>query len=106
MKDELEIIEEVKSPFKIGLVTYISFLTMGLVPLLIYVFDFISPIRADLFLYASVLTGIAFIIVGALKAYVNQSNYLRAIAETVILGAVAAIMAYFVRDLIEGIVRG
>lgn len=105
MTEELEMIEEVKSPFKIGLITYISFLAIGIVPLFIYVVDFITKMDINLFLYSSIFTGIAFIIIGAMKAYVNQTNSVKAIAETLILGAVAAIVAYYVGDIIEGLIR-
>lgn len=105
MKEELEMIPEVKSPFKIGLTTFLSFLVIGLVPLLVYVVDYVTNIDIQLFLYSSVLTGVAFVIIGALKAYVNQTILWKAILETLILGAVAAVVSYFVGDIIEGIIR-
>lgn len=105
MKDELEMMEETRSPFKIALTTYISFIVIGIVPLLIYVTDFIMETTLNLFLYSSIFTGIAFIIIGAMKAYINETSLLKAIAETLILGAVAAIASYFVGDIIESIVR-
>jgi VIT1/CCC1 family predicted Fe2+/Mn2+ transporter len=37
MKEELGLIEENKSPFKIGLITFLSFLLLGFIPLLVYV---------------------------------------------------------------------
>jgi len=40
MKEELEMTEDPKSPIAMGAVTFGSFLLMGLIPLLVYVFDF------------------------------------------------------------------
>lgn len=106
MKEELEMIEEVKTPFRIGLTTYISFLLIGLVPLLIYVIDFINPLEVNLFFYAAMMTGAAFVLVGALKAYVSEANLIKGILETVVLGAIAAVVAYYVGDLVEGLLHG
>lgn len=105
MKEELEMIPEEKSPFRIGFTTFISFLVIGFIPLLVYVIDFSMPIGERLFFYASLLTGVAFVIIGALKAYVSQSNILKAILETVLLGAVAALVSYYVGDVIESFLK-
>ena len=104
MKEELEMIEEDKSPFAIGAVTYVSFLLIGLIPLMIYVADYINPIDQNLFLIASILTAIGFLIIGWLKSYVNQTSKLRGIVETLLLGGIAALVAYYVGDVLEGII--
>ncbi|WP_281648811.1 VIT1/CCC1 transporter family protein [Parendozoicomonas sp. Alg238-R29] len=58
MKEELNMIEETKSPFKMGLVTYIAFILIGLIPLTVYVWDYFQPINANRFLLTSIFTGI------------------------------------------------
>ncbi len=73
MKDELEMIKDDKSPVFIGGVTFISFLLIGLIPMLIYVIDFANPISGNLFLYTSILTGIGFLIVGLLKSFPSEN---------------------------------
>lgn len=105
-RDKNEQIDSNKSPFFVGLSTYISFLIMGFIPLLIYVVDLISEVTVDLFTVASVLTGLVFILIGALKAYVTNKKYLKGIAQTLILGAIAAVVAYYVGDILEQIVNG
>lgn len=95
-----------KSPIFIGLFTYISFIIMGFIPLLVYVIDLIQEVDWNLFLVASILTGIVFIIIGTLKAYVTNGKYLKGIAQTLILGALAAAVAYYVGDILEQIVNG
>jgi len=104
LKEEMKIIPENKSPLKIGGVTYFSFILIGIIPLLIYVLDFILPIKGDLFMFASVLTGLGFLIIGWLKAYVNNTRIPKGIIETLALGAIAAIVAYFIGDFLASII--
>lgn len=101
MKDELSMMRDGKSPFKIGLATLISFILIGLIPLLVYLWDFFFPTDLNVFLWTSVLTGSAFMIVGWLKGFVNQTSALRSISETVALGLLAAVVAYYVGDVLE-----
>ncbi len=103
MKDELGMIRDTKSPFKIGLATLISFSAVGLIPLLVYLWDFFFPSEINVFLWTSLLTAFAFFIVGWLKGIVNQTSKLKSVTETVALGLLAAIVAYFVGDLLEQI---
>lgn len=101
MKDELNKIEESRSPFLIGLVTYVSFLFVGIIPLFIYVWDYFSPINGNLFFISSSLAAIGFIIIGILKTSVNETKVWRGVAETLLLGTLAAAVAYFVGALLE-----
>ena len=101
MKDELGMMRESKSPFKIGLATLISFVLVGFIPLMVYLYDFFFPTDLNIFLWTSILTGIAFMIVGWLKGIVNQTSKLRSISETLALGLLAAIVAFYVGDLLE-----
>ncbi|TDQ15263.1 VIT1/CCC1 family predicted Fe2+/Mn2+ transporter [Algoriphagus boseongensis] len=101
MKDELGMMRDSKSPFKIGLATLISFILVGFIPLMVYLWDFFFPIQINTFLWTSILTGLAFLIVGWLKGIVNQTSALRSILETVALGVLAAVVAYYVGDLLE-----
>lgn len=95
-----------KSPIFVGLSTYISFLIMGFIPLFIYVIDLFQDVSWNLFVIASILTGIVFIVIGALKALVTNGKYVKAIAQTLILGALAAMVAFYVGDVLEKIVNG
>jgi vacuolar iron transporter family protein len=106
MKNEFELSESGKSPFKIGLVTFMSFLIVGLIPLTVYVFDLLGAGISNPFFWSSTLTGIGFIIIGFLKAHVTQTRLVNGIAETLLLGSLAAAVAYFVGDALEHIVLG
>lgn len=106
MKEELEMMEEQKSPFLMGLVTYVSFVLVGLIPLLIYVWDYLGSVSGSLFVWSSVLTALGFIIIGVLKTYVTQTNVWRGVMETLVLGAIAALISYYVGDVLESLVAG
>lgn len=105
MKEELGMSKETKSPFYIGFATFISFITIGIIPLLVYLYDFIWAVEGNRFLYACLLTSAGFILIGAMKAYINRTNWVRDILGTLLLGALAAAVAYFVGDFIEGLIR-
>lgn len=102
MKEELEMMKQLKSPFAMGLVTFISFILVGLIPLLVYVLDYFvtSPIN-QLFLTSIVMTFFAFFVIGFLKSIVNQTSKLKSIAETLFLGAAAALLAYYTGKMLE-----
>lgn len=106
MKEELEMIQETKSPIKVGGVTYLSFVVIGLIPLLAYLFTDQTEANNQLFWISSGMTSVAFGLVGWLKAYVTQTNRFRAIVETLFLGASAAAVAYFVGDWLAKLIAG
>ena len=102
MKEELEMVKSDKTPYKTAGMTFISFLIVGAVPLLSYVFVGSGPsIQKDLFLYSCILTGVALAIVGSFKSFVTEKNIFVGIFETLFLGGIAATLAYFVGDVLE-----
>ena len=104
MKEELEMAEESKSPFAMGAVTFISFVILGFIPLSIYVIDYTVGTSADLFLYSSVMTFIIFGLIGFAKSYVTNTSRIRGMMETLFLGGSAAVLAYFVGDILEKLI--
>jgi len=105
MKDELGLIEDDKSPFQTGLYTFISFLVVGLIPLLVFVAEYLNIDISQKFLWASILTGIGFVIIGFLKSKVTNNSVIKGITETLLLGGLAALVAYFVGDFLEQIIK-
>lgn len=100
-------IPERKSPLMMGGITYLSFLLVGLIPLLAYVFgSFGNWADAQLFLVSCVLTSVGFLIIGWFKARVTQTSQLKGMLETLALGGSAALVSYFVGDILEKIVAG
>lgn len=104
MKEELEMAEETKSPIAMGAVTFVSFIILGFIPLIIYVVDYTVGTEADLFLYSSVMTFIIFGLIGYAKSYVTNTSRIRGMFETLFLGGSAAMLAYFVGDLLEKLI--
>ena len=102
MKEELEMVKSDKTPYKTAGMTFFSFIIVGSVPLLSYVFVGSGPaIQNDLFLYSCILTGVALAIVGSFKSFVTEKNMFIGILETLFLGGLAALLAYFVGDILE-----
>lgn len=105
MSEEYEMLPEKKSPFAIGLATYIAFIIVGFTPLMIYVLDYIFEWEYDgLFVLAIVLTGAAFIGVGILKSHVAETSKWRSVIETLMLGVLAAGFAYYIGDFLERVI--
>lgn len=105
MKEELGMAPSDKSATSTAIATFISFVAMGMIPLATYVLSsFIEIPQNSLFAIATVLTSIGFFIIGLLKSHVNNTNRLKSVIETLLLGGIAALLAYFVGDLLERII--
>lgn len=95
------------SPIINGISTYISFILIGVVPLLAYTIDLIFELNStNLFEISIVLTALAFVGIGFLKSRVAHTPVVRAVLETLILGAIAAGFAYFLGDFLEQLITG
>ena len=106
MKEELEMTQDDKTPIKTASVTFLSFVLVGSIPLLSYILAGTDHEMngSELFLYSSILTAVALAFVGSFKSVVTQRNVLAGIAETLLLGGLAASLAYVVGDILEKIV--
>jgi VIT1/CCC1 family predicted Fe2+/Mn2+ transporter len=95
---------EEASPWRAGLTTYIGFMVAGLVPLLPYIFHAIVPIATiQPFLWSIILAGLTFFAIGAAKArFVDQRWYLGGL-ETLVIGGVAAGLAFVIGALLRGV---
>tara|TARA_B100001179_G_scaffold188631_1_gene144903 strand:- start:762 stop:1481 length:720 start_codon:yes stop_codon:yes gene_type:complete len=102
MKEELEIMKDDRPPWKRGLVTFLAFNLVGFIPLSAYALTgFIDASSSDLFMLSSFSTAVALAFIGALKGYVTEQSRIKGILETVFLGGIAAIIAFFVGDILE-----
>lgn len=94
-----------KLPVKVGLATFGFFVLVGFVPVLIYVVDFIFTLGlSNLFLISSLLAAGAFAGIGWLKSYIADESKIMAITETLVLGVIAATVAFFIGDVLESAV--
>ncbi len=104
MKEELQMMEDKRNPLLIGSMTFASFILIGIIPLIVYVIKFMSGWGEQLFMWSSIFTAVGFTLIGSLKAYVTKNKIWRSILETLLLGTLAAMVAYFVGDLLESLV--
>jgi VIT1/CCC1 family predicted Fe2+/Mn2+ transporter len=105
MKDELGLTLEKKSPFKAGLSTLLAFIVAGAIPLIVYVLSYAGHVDVDPFILSSILTMLAFILIGYIKTYVTRAGMLRSIGETLLLGTAAATVAYLLGDYLRKIIE-
>lgn len=104
MKDEFGIFEGRTSPLKSALVTFVSFNLIGFIPLLAYVLShFFSSLRDDAFTLSAVLTSFALFMVGSVKGKIVEKRWYLSGIETVLIGGVAAVIAYAVGYALRGL---
>ncbi len=107
MTEELGIIEERNSPVRKGVVTFVSFASVGFIPLLPYVAAFFSEaVKANAYFLSFAFTFITFFLVGSAKIYVTGKNWLFSGLETLLIGGLAAAIAYGVGFLLRGLAAG
>ena len=88
---------EFKHPIKAGFVTFISFMLIGFIPLISLVIGALFPgAAAHQVLYSLILTGLALFLVGALKGLVANARWFWSAVETLVVGGIAALLAYAV----------
>jgi VIT1/CCC1 family predicted Fe2+/Mn2+ transporter len=87
---------ETHSPRMTALVTFFAFCAAGAVPLVPLLFYMDSRMTDTVFGLSIAGTGAAFVLVGVLKSYVLKTNMLRSVFETVVLGGLAASIAFAV----------
>lgn len=109
LSEELGFSLEGTDAIKASVVTFVAFVLVGSLPLLTFIYQFMAPEEARLehpFLWSSVLTGVAFFIVGAAKSRVVGQRWWLAGLETLAMGGAAASLAYGVGALLRGLVEG
>lgn len=101
MKEELEMIKDVRNPIRTAFATFISFFVIGLIPLLSYVLSIWIQLDVYwLFPLSCVATGAAMMIIGYVKSKLTQTNAIKSIFETLSLGSLAAFLAYYVGEIL------
>lgn len=92
-----------ETPLGDGMATFGAFIVIGFLPFCLYVVDAVFGLGWDataLFVASSALTGLAFVAIGLIKARVTKTGRLRAATETLVLGGIAASLAYVLGDLL------
>jgi VIT1/CCC1 family predicted Fe2+/Mn2+ transporter len=84
------------TPFRQGLVTFISFVVAGFIPLIPFVF-----VLPNSFLLSAVLVGVALFAIGVLRSVFTHRSWLKSGTEMLLVGGFAAFIAFGVGYLID-----
>jgi len=97
MVEELGIIESDESPLKNGLITFGSFIVCGICPLLPYMIGVGTHTDVYTLFYASIAVTVAVLfLMGVVKTRVTGANPLISGLETMVLGCIAAGLAFLI----------
>jgi VIT1/CCC1 family predicted Fe2+/Mn2+ transporter len=104
MREELGFPSTERDELRAALATFVAFLTIGFLPLLIYVYDLAVPggVAAP-FAWSAVMTGVAFFVVGALKSRFVDQAWWRSALETLVVGGLAAVLAYIAGAILQNV---
>lgn len=94
MVDEYGMSPIAPHPFHAAIATFLAFLAAGMVPLVPFLFG-----ASNAFNVAMVCTGLVFFLIGTLKSHWSLEPWWRSGLETLLIGGVAASIAYFVGSL-------
>lgn len=100
-KDETH--EDNETPAGDGVATFVAFVVVGVIPVLVYVVDAVFSLNVEdtaLFAISSFFTGAAFMGIGILKGQATKTSPLKGAFETLLLGGIAAIIAYLLGDVL------
>lgn len=93
-----------KSPLTTGIATFVSFIVIGVIPLVPFVIGYFTHTDStQLFYYSIAITGVVFFIIGLCKGFITHTSPMRAALETLFVGALAAAISYVVGDLLQGL---
>jgi VIT1/CCC1 family predicted Fe2+/Mn2+ transporter len=96
-----------ESPVAASVATFVSFILVGFIPLLVYTFDYIfkwNLANNDALVWSILLTLLAFAGIGYLRGMITKISKSRAIVESLGLGLAAAIISYVVGNLLEKVI--
>lgn len=94
---------ETPDPIKAGGATFIAFVIVGFVPLVPFIF-LQAMTRPQMFAVSALGTAVAFFLIGLLKGHVVHRPVLKSGLETLLVGGLAAVVAYVVGFLLQGLV--
>jgi len=107
MVEELGIVESSESPRNDAVITFISFAIFGTIPILTYVLALLTPAWSAQtgipFLLTCIFTAISLFALGAAKTKVTGKNPLRSGLETLLVGGIAASVAFLIGFLLNGL---
>lgn len=105
LQDELGLALHGPLAWRAALSTFVAFVVVGAVPLVPYVLEWLAPGSvAEAFLPSLLATAAAFFLVGTLKSRFVAQRWYWAGLETLIIGSIAAGLAYMVGYMLQNLV--
>ena len=98
MKEELGLIEDEKRPLDSSISTFVGFNLIGLIPLIpfmVFMAIGVDP-NSEAFFYSIIFVVSAFFIVGVVKGKIVKKSKMRSGVYTLIIGGIAATVAYLI----------
>ncbi len=91
--------------FKSAIVTFISFVILGSMPLIALIGYTMGILTSDqAVIYSLITASLTFAFVGYVKAYINEKNKILSVLETLAIGLIAAAIAYGVGQFAKGLI--
>ncbi len=94
-----------RSPVRAAAGTFLAFLLCGLVPLIPFIIVPSYLERGGAFVWSVLLTGVTFFAIGSVKARWSVISWWRSGAETLVIGLVAATIAYIIGFWLRSLVQ-
>lgn len=102
--EELGLLADERKPWGIALTTFAAFVSAGVVPLLVYLVGLFTPIVPTVaFLVSLALSALALFGLGAAKVWVTERDPWRSGLHMLLVGGLAASVAYVVGVILQGI---
>jgi len=108
MREELGLIESKGRALDNALNTFFGFNIIGLIPLVPFIFlVLISSIHstANPFFYSVIFTGFAFFLIGCIRGKVVEKSLFRSGLNTLLIGGIAAFLAYMVGLILAVLIK-
>ena len=98
--------EKDDTPMEASIATFISFIIVGLVPLSVYIADYVFSLGLgdSALVYSIFLTLAAFSAIGYLRAVVTKIDRAKSVLESLGLGVAAALISYTLGSVLEQII--
>jgi VIT1/CCC1 family predicted Fe2+/Mn2+ transporter len=104
MSEELGFGTSEPNEYRAAFATFTAFLAIGFLPLAVFVLDLLTPGDiGNAFAWSAVMTGSAFLVVGAMKSRFVDQAWWRSALETLAVGGLAATLAFVAGALLQDV---
>jgi VIT1/CCC1 family predicted Fe2+/Mn2+ transporter len=109
MKEELGLIDDPKNPIESAATTFVAFNLIGIIPLVPFIFLYVSGLNSlsssNASVYSIIFTAVAFFVIGIIKGKFVGKSIITSGLSTLGVGAIAALAAYLVGFLLGGLLK-